>query len=181
MASRPKTAALIGRRTDIPAMARELGVSARTLQRRLGSEGASFQLLLTAVRRARARELLADSALDIDEVAVGLRGPELVLPRLSAAGGTDSVQLACHAPEPEDLAMRVLIVGASGMVGQGVLRECLVAPDVSEVIVLGRSKIEPAPISAPARPDDLFDLTRVEPELRGSMPASSAWECLRPE
>ncbi|MNT71491.1 HTH-type transcriptional regulator VirS [compost metagenome] len=50
-------------------MARELGVSERTLQRRLGGEGTSFQLLLTAVRRARARELLADPTLDIDEVA----------------------------------------------------------------------------------------------------------------
>ena len=38
--------------------------------------------------------------------------------------------------------MRVLILGASGMVGQGVLRECLAASDVREVIVLGRSKIE---------------------------------------
>jgi AraC-like DNA-binding protein len=57
-------------RPDIPAMARELAVSERTLQRRLGDEGTSFQLLLTAVRRERARELLADSALDIVEVAV---------------------------------------------------------------------------------------------------------------
>jgi AraC-like DNA-binding protein len=51
-------------------VARELGLSGRTLQRRLGDEGASFQLLMTDVRRARARELLADPALDIDEVAL---------------------------------------------------------------------------------------------------------------
>ncbi len=64
--------------------------------------------------------------------------------------------------------MRVLIVGATGMVGQGVLRECLSAPDVKEVIVLGRSKIEPAPPKLRQFvQDDLFDLTRVEPELRG--------------
>ncbi len=64
--------------------------------------------------------------------------------------------------------MRVLIVGASGMVGQGVLRECLAAPDVSEVIALGRSKIEPAPPKLRQLvQDDLFDLTRVEPELQG--------------
>jgi AraC-like DNA-binding protein len=60
---------LSGGRPDIPAVARELGVSERTLQRRLGSEGNSFQLLLNAVRQERARELLANSALDIDEVA----------------------------------------------------------------------------------------------------------------
>jgi uncharacterized protein YbjT (DUF2867 family) len=54
------------------------------------------------------------------------------------------------------------------MVGQGVLRECLAAPDVSEVVVLGRSKIEPAPPKLrQVVQDDLFDLTRVEPELRG--------------
>lgn len=64
--------------------------------------------------------------------------------------------------------MRVLIVGASGMVGQGVLGECLAAPDVNEVIVLGRSKIEPAPPGLRQLvQDDLFDLTSIEPELRG--------------
>lgn len=63
--------------------------------------------------------------------------------------------------------MRVLIVGATGMVGQGVLRECLSAPDVTEVVVLGRSKIESGPpkLRQLVR-DDLFDLHPVEPELR---------------
>lgn len=35
--------------------------------------------------------------------------------------------------------MRVLIFGATGMVGQGVLRECLAAPDVEAVVTIGRS------------------------------------------
>lgn len=35
--------------------------------------------------------------------------------------------------------MRVLIFGASGMVGGGVLRECLQAPDVEQVVSMGRS------------------------------------------
>ncbi|HEY1252541.1 MAG TPA: NAD(P)H-binding protein [Thermoanaerobaculia bacterium] len=35
--------------------------------------------------------------------------------------------------------MRVLLFGATGMVGQGVLRECLLDPDVSEVVAVGRS------------------------------------------
>lgn len=35
--------------------------------------------------------------------------------------------------------MNVLLLGASGMVGQGVLRECLLAPDVARVVALGRS------------------------------------------
>lgn len=36
-------------------------------------------------------------------------------------------------------AMNVLIFGATGMVGQGVLRECLQAPDVERVVTLGRT------------------------------------------
>lgn len=35
--------------------------------------------------------------------------------------------------------MRVLLFGATGMVGQGVLRECLLDPDVTEVLAVGRS------------------------------------------
>ncbi|MFD9732935.1 NAD(P)H-binding protein [Umezawaea sp. NPDC059074] len=34
--------------------------------------------------------------------------------------------------------MKVIVFGASGMVGQGVLRECLVASDVESVLVVGR-------------------------------------------
>jgi AraC-like DNA-binding protein len=60
---------LSGDQPDILAVARGLGVGERSLQRRLGGEGTSFQVLLNAVRRARGRELLADPALDIDEVA----------------------------------------------------------------------------------------------------------------
>jgi len=36
--------------------------------------------------------------------------------------------------------MQVLLLGASGMVGQGVLRECLLDPRVDKVLSLGRSK-----------------------------------------
>lgn len=38
--------------------------------------------------------------------------------------------------------MKVLIFGATGMVGQGVLRESLFAPDVSHVTTVGRSPVE---------------------------------------
>ena len=34
--------------------------------------------------------------------------------------------------------MRVMVYGATGMVGQGVLRECLLAPDVEKVLAVGR-------------------------------------------
>jgi uncharacterized protein YbjT (DUF2867 family) len=35
--------------------------------------------------------------------------------------------------------MKVLVFGASGMVGQGVLRECLLDPDVESVVSIGRA------------------------------------------
>ncbi len=35
--------------------------------------------------------------------------------------------------------MRVILFGATGMVGQGVLRECLRSPDVSDVLAVGRT------------------------------------------
>jgi uncharacterized protein YbjT (DUF2867 family) len=35
--------------------------------------------------------------------------------------------------------MRVIVFGATGMVGKGVLRECLLAGDVTEVLVVGRT------------------------------------------
>ena len=37
--------------------------------------------------------------------------------------------------------MRVMLFGATGMVGQGVLRECLLDPGVSEVLAVGRSPV----------------------------------------
>ena len=37
--------------------------------------------------------------------------------------------------------MRVLLFGATGMVGQGVLRECLLAADVQEIVVVGRTPL----------------------------------------
>jgi uncharacterized protein YbjT (DUF2867 family) len=35
--------------------------------------------------------------------------------------------------------MNVVLFGATGMLGQGVLRECLLAPDVERVLTIGRS------------------------------------------
>jgi uncharacterized protein YbjT (DUF2867 family) len=41
----------------------------------------------------------------------------------------------------ESDAMNVILFGASGMVGQGVLRECLLDPDVGKILSIGRSTI----------------------------------------
>jgi uncharacterized protein YbjT (DUF2867 family) len=36
--------------------------------------------------------------------------------------------------------MKVVLFGATGMIGQGVLRECLLADDVERVLVIGRGR-----------------------------------------
>ncbi|MCQ6564059.1 AraC family transcriptional regulator [Paenibacillus mendelii] len=68
---------LAGGRLDIRAVASELGMSDRTLQRRLADEGTTFKQLLTQVRHEQAREYLADPKLDIKEVAflIGYEDP----------------------------------------------------------------------------------------------------------
>lgn len=53
----------------IPAVAQALGLSARTLQRRLAEAGTHFQALLEATRRELADQYLQDPALTLTEVA----------------------------------------------------------------------------------------------------------------
>lgn len=60
---------LIGERLDIQDVARELAMSERTLQRRLTDEKTSFKELLKKARHEQAIQYLADSAIDIKEVA----------------------------------------------------------------------------------------------------------------
>jgi uncharacterized protein YbjT (DUF2867 family) len=37
--------------------------------------------------------------------------------------------------------MRIILFGATGMVGQGALRECLLDPDVSQILAIGRTPV----------------------------------------
>ncbi|MEF2965595.1 helix-turn-helix domain-containing protein [Paenibacillus sp. M1] len=60
---------LSGGRPDMQDVAKEIGMSDRTLQRRLTEENTSFKHLLTEARHERALEYLADPSLDIKEVA----------------------------------------------------------------------------------------------------------------
>lgn len=60
---------LPGGRPDLWRTAEELGVSVRTLQRRLGEEGSSFSRVLDELRRDLSNELLADRAISVSEVA----------------------------------------------------------------------------------------------------------------
>lgn len=64
--------------------------------------------------------------------------------------------------------MKVLIFGATGMVGQGVLRECLRAPDVEAVQTIGRvrsGQLDPRLIEV-IQPD-LTDMRAIEASLKG--------------
>ncbi|MCM3716381.1 AraC family transcriptional regulator [Halalkalibacter oceani] len=60
---------LTGGRPSIHSVAGELGISDRTLQRRLIAEGTSFKQLLIQARHEQAREYLANPTLDIKEIA----------------------------------------------------------------------------------------------------------------
>ena len=64
--------------------------------------------------------------------------------------------------------MKVILFGGSGMVGRGVLRECLIDPEVTRVLAIGRSrtgtaheKLREIVLS------DVGDLAPIEGDLRG--------------
>ncbi len=57
---------------DVEAVARALGMSSRTLKRRLAGEDTSYSALLDQERRARAEALLTHGTLSVKEVAAAL-------------------------------------------------------------------------------------------------------------
>ncbi|MFT4119051.1 NAD-dependent epimerase/dehydratase family protein [Bradyrhizobium sp.] len=64
--------------------------------------------------------------------------------------------------------MQVIIFGATGMVGQGVLRECLIDPGIERVLVVGRSStgVRNAKLTEIVH-DDFLDYSAIEPRLTG--------------
>jgi uncharacterized protein YbjT (DUF2867 family) len=64
--------------------------------------------------------------------------------------------------------MKVILFGATGMVGQGVLRECLLDPDVERVLAVGRSPTgqQHAKLQELVH-KDLSDFSTVEESLTG--------------
>lgn len=64
--------------------------------------------------------------------------------------------------------MKVLIFGATGMVGQGVLRECLRAPDIEAVQTIGRARTgQLDPRLTEVILPDLMDYRALEGSLKG--------------
>ena len=64
--------------------------------------------------------------------------------------------------------MKIILFGATGMVGQGVLRECLLDPEVHEVLSIGRTgtgRTDPKLVELVHA--DLFDFSSIESELFG--------------
>jgi uncharacterized protein YbjT (DUF2867 family) len=64
--------------------------------------------------------------------------------------------------------MKAILFGATGMVGQGVLRECLLDPDIQQVLTIGRNATgQQAPKLREVTVSDLMDLSAIEPQLTG--------------
>jgi AraC-like DNA-binding protein len=66
---RALAARVAGGDTSVVALARELAMSGRTLQRRLATEGVSYHTLLDDARKAAAGQYLRESTLAIGEIA----------------------------------------------------------------------------------------------------------------
>ncbi|KAB8141697.1 AraC family transcriptional regulator [Chloroflexia bacterium SDU3-3] len=62
-------ARLAGQQPSVSSIARELHMSARTLQRRLADEGQTFQHVIEQVRHELAQQYLRESSLDLSEIA----------------------------------------------------------------------------------------------------------------
>jgi len=68
----------------------------------------------------------------------------------------------------ENPKIKAIITGATGMVGEGVLHECLLHPDVEAVLVINR---KPGGVTDPKLKEiihkDFFDISAIEDQLRG--------------
>src|ERR1035438_10852100 len=64
--------------------------------------------------------------------------------------------------------IRAIVTGATGMVGEGVVHECLLHPDVEEILVINR---KPCGYSHPKLKEiihqDFFDFSPIADQLKG--------------
>ena len=64
--------------------------------------------------------------------------------------------------------MKIILFGATGMVGQGVLRECLLDRDITDVLVVGRSPTgQTHPKLREVLHQNFLDYADIEPQLAG--------------
>lgn len=64
--------------------------------------------------------------------------------------------------------MKVILFGATGMVGQGVLRECLLDPDVTAVLTVGRTATgQQHPKLRELMHGDFLDFSAIEKDITG--------------
>jgi uncharacterized protein YbjT (DUF2867 family) len=64
--------------------------------------------------------------------------------------------------------MNVILFGATGMVGQGILRECLLDPNVHQILSIVRTPSnQPHPKLRELVHTNFFDYSTIEPELTG--------------
>jgi uncharacterized protein YbjT (DUF2867 family) len=64
--------------------------------------------------------------------------------------------------------LKVILFGATGMVGQGVLRECLLDPGIESVLAVGRNPLrERQPKLHEILHNDFTDYSDIEPQLTG--------------
>jgi len=64
--------------------------------------------------------------------------------------------------------MKVIITGSTGMVGQGVLIECLESPSIEEVLVINRNSLQMQhPKLKEVIHKDFFDFNSIKEELKG--------------
>src|SRR5262249_54035884 len=79
----------------------------------------------------------------------------------------ESFAAICRRPHG-DFSMKVIIFGATGMVGQGALRECLMDGEVERVLVVGRSPTgQRATKLQEIIHDDFLDYGTIEAQLAG--------------
>ncbi len=103
-----------------------------------------------------------------------LRKSQNPKPKANATGALGQILVGLpNAPKfPTDgrqaIDMKILIFGATGMVGQGVLRECLLDPEIETVLTVGRSStgVRNPKLRDIVQPD-MFHYTGIESELIG--------------
>ena len=66
------------------------------------------------------------------------------------------------------MAMKLLLFGATGMIGQGVLRECMLDPNVDAIVTVGRTATGAThPKLREIVRQDLWNYTDIAPALSG--------------